>query len=103
MNTFEKPDRSGMLRPHVGEEVELGSSRDSVVVSLVLTRVPGGKGASLFYMIPLERWNVERSVTFCGKREVPSWRQPLLEHLIGQLELGELSRSTVSSGSVEHC
>jgi hypothetical protein len=36
------------------------------------TRVPG-KGASLLYMIPLERWNVERSVTSCGKRDVPLW------------------------------
>ena len=28
------------------------------------------KGANLFNMIPLERWNVERSVSSCGKREV---------------------------------
>jgi len=31
------------------------------------TRVPGEKGASLFNMIPLERWNVERRGTSCGK------------------------------------
>ena len=35
------------------------------------TRVPGGKGASLFFMIPLERWNVERKSLSAGKREVP--------------------------------
>ena len=31
------------------------------------TRVPDKKGASLFLMIPLERWNVERSCHFRGK------------------------------------
>jgi hypothetical protein len=29
--------------------------------------VPGRKGASLFYMITLERWNVERKVTSAVK------------------------------------
>jgi hypothetical protein len=27
------------------------------------TQVPWGKDASLFYMIPLERWNVERKLS----------------------------------------
>jgi hypothetical protein len=31
------------------------------------------KGASLFTMIPLERWNVERSVTFSSKSTKEGW------------------------------
>jgi hypothetical protein len=37
---------------------------DEIERSETEVNVPGGKGASLFFMIPLERWNVERS----GKR-----------------------------------
>ena len=48
--------------------------------------VPGRKGASLFYMIPLERWNVERKVTFCGKREVPDDSSTSSRTPIGRLE-----------------
>ena len=32
-----------------------------------------GKGDSLFYMIPLERWNVERRVTFSSKSTKGCW------------------------------
>ena len=58
------------------------------------TRVPGIKGASLLYMIPLERWNVERSVAFCGKREVTdvSSTSSLLSNRLSGTEL--ILRST---------
>ncbi len=45
-------------------------------------RVPGRKGASLFYMIPLERWNVERMFAFSAKTEdVSAFSSTLLAHL----------------------
>jgi hypothetical protein len=41
------------------------------------------KGASLLYMIPLERWNVERSGTSCGKSTKGRWSIPFLRIPIG--------------------
>jgi hypothetical protein len=38
--------------------------------------VPGNKGASLYYMIPLERWNVERSSVLAVKEESASHLRP---------------------------
>ena len=54
-------------------------------------------------MIPLERWNVERKSLSKLREKYLLGDSLLLSHLIGHLELGELSRSTVSSGSVERC
>ena len=42
-----------------------GVSPKGQVIRLALS-VPGEKGAILFYMIPLERWNTEHSFCFLG-------------------------------------
>jgi hypothetical protein len=52
------------------------------------------KGASLFTMIPLERWNVEREGHFCGKRTMNWMEQPIVRSPIRCVERKLRRRAT---------
>jgi hypothetical protein len=74
------------VRTQEGSSITLqeGRLRLSWTAHLSWTRVPGGKGASLFYMIPLERWNVERKSLPAVKEKYTCGSHPLLAHLRGR-------------------